>query len=171
MKEYGQLLFAALNRQADLHRDLPQRAPPYLTSPNLAVCCASLTCCVLGPAWTYLSTSGPDPPLTLPRPCIYLTYPTLPLTLPLTLPRTVSLHVDRITLDPTPRLFCPDIPYPALDPAMLGPICLQVDRIRKSEADEPMGLYTYDSDLNIDFAELTRRRQMMEQQVGERESE
>jgi len=34
----------------------------------------------------------------------------------------------------------------------------QVDRIRKSEKDEPMGLYAYDADLDIDFADATRVR-------------
>ena len=39
----------------------------------------------------------------------------------------------------------------------------QVDRIRKSEKDDPMGLYTYDSDLNIDFADDTRKQSKSKQ--------
>jgi class 3 adenylate cyclase len=31
--------------------------------------------------------------------------------------------------------------------------CRQVDRIRRSEGEEPFGLFTYDSDLNLEFAE------------------
>jgi len=34
----------------------------------------------------------------------------------------------------------------------------QVDRIKKSEKDEPMGLYAYDADLEIDFADASRVR-------------
>jgi class 3 adenylate cyclase len=36
--------------------------------------------------------------------------------------------------------------------------CRQVDRIRKSEGEEPMGLYTYDSDLSIDWNDPFRHR-------------
>ena len=45
---------------------------------------------------------------------------------------------------------------------MLSPIasrlCRQVDRIRRHEGDVPMGLYTYDCDLSINFADHARKR-------------
>jgi len=44
---------------------------------------------------------------------------------------------------------------------MLSPaaakFCRQVDRIRKNDRDEPMGLYTYDSDLSIDWSDVNRK--------------
>lgn len=46
--------------------------------------------------------------------------------------------------------------------SMLSPaaarFCRQVDRVRKSEADNPTGLFTYDSDLGINFADPHRKR-------------
>lgn len=36
--------------------------------------------------------------------------------------------------------------------------CRQVDRIKKSAKEEPLGLYTYDSDIFIDWADILKRR-------------
>lgn len=47
--------------------------------------------------------------------------------------------------------------YKLLSPAAAKHI-RQVDRIRKSEGEEPMGLYTYDSDLSIDWNDPFRHR-------------
>lgn len=36
----------------------------------------------------------------------------------------------------------------------------QVDRVRRSMAEEPVGLYTYDADVNIDWEDVARRRKL-----------
>jgi class 3 adenylate cyclase len=49
--------------------------------------------------------------------------------------------------------------------------CRQVDRIKRSEGEEAFGLYTYDSDLNFDFAgELNNVARASEINVGRRRS-
>ena len=42
----------------------------------------------------------------------------------------------------------------------------QVDRIRKSEKDEPMGIYVYDADINIDFSDALRVRKHLMGKIG-----
>jgi class 3 adenylate cyclase len=45
---------------------------------------------------------------------------------------------------------------------LLGPTakgyCRQVDRVRRSESEDPISLYTYDSDIYINFADMNRKR-------------
>jgi hypothetical protein len=44
-----------------------------------------------------------------------------------------------------------------LSPTAQG-YCRQVDRVRRSESEDPIGLYTYDSDIHINFADANRKR-------------
>jgi class 3 adenylate cyclase len=57
-----------------------------------------------------------------------------------------------------------DVPLLMSEPfyRMLSPIvarhCRQVDRIRRTEAEAPVSLYTYDADLSINFSDFARKR-------------